>query len=376
MTIGRRITTAMSGTLILTLAVAGVGIGAMVWVGSWHGDFVGAAQQSGVLADPALQAMLDTLKGRANVLLIVIAVLAAMAVALNSMAAVALSRRIGRQLRTAVTGITESAAGLLAVSSQVAAAAAQRAAATNETTATVEEVRQTAALTQEKASEASEVSQSVVDKSKFGAESAQKNYNHFEQIHSDMDVVAEAIDRLKEETESVGDVIATVNDIAEQSNLLSVNASIEAAKAGEAGKGFTVVAQEVKSLAEQSKQAVAQVRTVLGEIQKAGDVVVRAAEQGRETVEMGRIEANKALENISERVAAATKTAEATTDISTASRQQLAGMEQIRKAILSINEAEKQSVAGTREVEEQARKLQDLALGLEGLIDPTLARST
>ena len=64
-------------------------------------------------------------------------------------------------------------------------------------------------------------------------------------------------------------VIATVNDLAEQSNLLSVNASIEAAKAGEAGKGFTVVATEVKSLAEQSKRSVAQVRGVLSEIQKA-----------------------------------------------------------------------------------------------------------
>ena len=90
---------------------------------------------------------------------------------------------------------------------------------------------------------------------------------------------------------------------------------------------------------------------------------------------MGRIEANKALENISERVAAATKTAEATTDIATAGRQQLAGVEQISKAIVSINEAEKQSVAGTREVEEQARKLQELALGLEGLVDADLVRS-
>jgi len=116
-----------------------------------------------------------------------------------------------------------------------------------------------------------------VEASKFGEASAKRNYEHFERIQADMDVVAEAIGRLSDEAQSVGDVIATVNDLAEQSNLLSVNASIEAAKAGEAGKGFAVVAQEVKNLATQSKQAVGQVRTVLVEIQKASEVVVRAA---------------------------------------------------------------------------------------------------
>ena len=60
-----------------------------------------------------------------------------------------------------------------------------------------------------------------------------------------------------------------MNDLADQSNLLAVNAAIEAARAGEQGKGFAVVAQEIKSLAEQSKQATAQVRAILGDIQKA-----------------------------------------------------------------------------------------------------------
>ena len=88
-------------------------------------------------------------------------------------------------------------------------------------------------------------------------------------------------------TQAAGDIIASVNDLAEQSNLLSVNASIEAAKAGEHGKGFAVVAQEVKSLAEQSKQAVAQVRTMLGEIQKASQTAVQAAAGGRELSRWG-----------------------------------------------------------------------------------------
>jgi methyl-accepting chemotaxis protein len=299
----------------------------------------------------------------------VIGVITAVGLALGATALVYLDRIIGRQLRGAVAGINSTAAELLAVSSQVAAAAAQTAAATNETTATVEEVKQTATLAQERASEASQLTQGVVEASKFGEASAKRNYEHFERIQADMDVVAEAIGRLSDEAQSVGDVIATVNDLAEQSNLLSVNASIEAAKAGEAGKGFAVVAQEVKNLATQSKQAVGQVRTVLVEIQKASEVVVRAAEQSRETVELGRNEANKGLENISARVVAASKAAEVAAQIAVTSSQQLAGMEQVNQAVLSINEAGNQSVSGTRQVEREVEHLQALALDLKRLFE-------
>ena len=372
----RRLNTSMgkllllaSGLLLLLLALMGAGIGITVWLGYWHSDFVELAEQAGLLNDPVLQDMLDTLNSRAGVMTVVISVIAAIELILGVAATVLLGRMIGRPLGAAVRGIADSAAELLAVSSQVAAATAQTAAATNETTATVEEVKQTATLAQEKAAEASGLSQEVVDASIFGAESAKRNYAHFEQIKADTDVVTEAIGRLNEEVQSVGDVMVTVNDLAEQSNLLSVNASIEAAKAGEAGKGFTVVAQEVKSLAEQSQQGVSQTKSVLEEIQKASGMVVRAVEQTRETVGLGREEANKAVENIGARVDMATKAAEATEQISATSSQQLSGMEQISNAVLSIDEAGKQSVAGTHQVEKEVEQLQKLALGLRRLME-------
>ena len=181
--------------------------------------------------------------------------------------------------------------------------------------------------------------------------------------------VADAIDRLNQQTLSVAEIITTVNDLAEQSNLLSVNASIEAAKAGEAGKGFTVVATEVKSLAEQSKASVGHARGVLSEIQKASGQVVSAAEQSRETLVMGTNEADKALGNAGKRVVVATKAAEETSQIAATSRQQLAGMEQISQAIESINQASTQSVSGTRQVEQEVKQLQDLADQLRRLVD-------
>ena len=171
-------------------------------------------------------------------------------------ASVTISRSIRRQLRIAVAEINDSASGLLAVSSQVSAAAAQTAASTNETTATVEEVKQTALLAQEKAAQVAERSKNVAQVAETGRATVEDTISGIENMRTQMGVVAETIDRLSEQTQAVGEIITTVNDLAEQSNLLSVNASIEAAKAGDHGKGFTVVAQEVKSLAEQSKHAV------------------------------------------------------------------------------------------------------------------------
>src|SRR5690606_13698896 len=102
-----------------------------------------------------------------------------------------------------------------------------------------------------------------------------------------MQVVAESIMRLGEQSQTIGEIVASVNDLAEQSNLLGVNASIEAVKAGEAGKGFSVVAQEVTILADQSKQANDQQLGILGEIQKAMTKAVIQAEEGSKTVEGG-----------------------------------------------------------------------------------------
>jgi methyl-accepting chemotaxis protein len=99
-------------------------------------------------------------------------------------------------------------------------------------------------------------------------------------IQTQMESIAESVVKLSEQSQAIGEIIASVNDLAEQSNLLAVNAAIEAAKAGEQGKGFAVVAQEVKSLAEQSKQATSQVRTIFNDIQKATTAAVLATEQG------------------------------------------------------------------------------------------------
>ncbi|MBN1322077.1 MAG: chemotaxis protein [Thermoleophilia bacterium] len=286
-----------------------------------------------------------------------------------------LRRATSRHLHGAVNGITSSAAQLQTVSSQVAAGAAQTAASTSETTATVEEVKQTAQLANEKASEVAVSSENVARVAETGRATVEQTVSGIERMQNQMSIVAETIHRLSEQAQAVGDIITTVNDLAEQSNLLSVNASIEAAKAGEQGKGFTVVAQEVKSLAEQSKMAVVQARAILSEIQKASTLAVTAADEGQEAVEAGRQQSRESGEAIQALAESAVGAAKSAVQISASSRQQLAGMEQISQAIDSINQASSSSVSGTRLVEQEVQQLQELANGLRRLVESSRRHS-
>jgi len=175
--------------------------------------------------------------------------------------------------------------------------------------------------------------------------------------------------KLSEHSQAIGEIIATVNDLADQSNLLAVNAAIEAAKAGEQGKGFAVVAQEVRGLAEQSKQATAQVRAILTDIQKATSAAVMATEQGTKAVEAGvkqSADAGQAIRALGDSI---TESAQAATQIAASSQQQMVGTDQVALAMENIKQASTQNVAGTKQAETAAQNLHDLGQKLKQLVE-------
>jgi methyl-accepting chemotaxis protein len=159
-----------------------------------------------------------------------------------------------------------------------------------------------------------------------------------------------------------------VNDLADQSNLLAVNAAIEAAKAGEQGKGFAVVAQEVRSLAEQSKKATVQVRTILGDIQRATNGAVMATEQGTKAVEAGVKQASQSGESVKALAESVVESSQAATQIAASSQQQLLGMDQVASAMENIKIATTQNIAGAQQSEAAAQNLQDLGHKLKHLV--------
>jgi methyl-accepting chemotaxis protein len=278
-------------------------------------------------------------------------------------------RELTRQLREGAAVLASSATQIVSTVTEVASGSAETAAAVSETTTTVEEVKQTAQMASDKARHVSDTAQKTVQISLGGRRSVEESIEAMHRIQEQMESIAQSIVRLSEQGQAIGEIIATVNDLAEQSDLLAVNAAVEAAKAGEQGKGFVVLAQEVKSLAGQSKQATAQVRSILGDIQKATGAAVMAAEQGSKAVETGMTLSAQVRETIVALADSIEEAARAATQIAASAQQQMVGMDQVALAMQNIKQASVQNVAGTRQSESAAQNLQDLGLNLKQLVE-------
>lgn len=279
-----------------------------------------------------------------------------------------LSRTITRQLRESIAQLASSSAEIFSTTSQVASAAAETAAAVSETTATVEEVKQTALATSQKAKYVSDSAQKASNISEAGRKSVEEVISGMNRIQEQMESIAESIMQLSEQGYAIGEIIATVNDLAEQTNLLAVNAAIEAARAGEQGKSFGVVAREIRSLADQSRQATAQVRTILGDIQKATNAAVLATEQGNKVVEAGVRQSTETGEAIRLLSTSISEAAQAAIQIAASSKQQMVGMDQVAMAMTNIHQASEQNVAGTRQAESAAQGLYEMGNKLSVLV--------
>jgi methyl-accepting chemotaxis protein len=283
--------------------------------------------------------------------------------------------RMSEDLREQIRGLIEganvlssAASEIVASTAELAASASESAAAVSETTTTVEEVRQTAQVASQKATQVSDSAQRAVQISQTGRQSTADVGAGMTRIRQQMEAIAASMVRLSEQSQAIGQIIATVEDLAAQSNLLAVNAAIEAAKAGEQGKGFAVVAQEVKSLAEQSRAATGQVRTMLTDIQKATATAVMATEQGSKAVEAGAKQTEVAGEAIQALAASVNEAAGAASQIAVSSQQQLVGVDQVAGAMDSIKQASAQNVAGAKQLETAARNLNELGQRIKTMV--------
>ena len=278
-------------------------------------------------------------------------------------------RQATSELSEGVNVLSSSGSEILASTAQVASGAAEVGTAIVQTTSTIEEVKQTALVSSQKAKSVSESAQKAVHTAQEGKKSVDASLDGMKRIQTQMESIADSVVKLSEQGQAIGEIIATVNDLAEQSNLLAVNAAIEAAKAGDQGKGFAVVAQEVKSLAEQSKQATAQIRTILGDVQKATTGAVLTTEQGNKAVDAGVKQSAEAGEAIKSLADIITEAAQAATQIAASSQQQLVGTDQVAAAMESIKQASMQNAAGTKQAEAAARNLHELGQKLRRLVE-------
>jgi methyl-accepting chemotaxis protein len=315
-----------------------------------------------------LAEIIQTMRAGVSRAFLVMLAVAAVALAFGVVIASLLTRSINGSLREAITALASASSEIVAATTQQAAGTAEEATAVQQTSTTADEVKQTAQVSAQKARAVAEAAQKTAHVSQDGRRAVEESVKGSQEAKTRMEALADRILTLSEQAQAIGEIITSVNDLAEQSNLLAVNAAIEAAKAGESGKGFAVVAAEVKSLAEQSKQATARVRGILNEIHRATQAAVMAAEQGVKVAETGETLARQAGESIRLLADSLTESAQAAQQILASAQQQVAGMDQMTLAMQNIKQASTQNMAATRQVEASAQNLNELAQRLTALV--------
>jgi methyl-accepting chemotaxis protein len=267
-----------------------------------------------------------------------------------------------------VSVLASSAAEISATVAELAASSSKTSSAVAETTTTVEQVKQAAKTSSEKAKKVAEAAQQSVQITETGKRATEDTLLKMNLIKDQMESIGETVVRLSDHSQAIEDIIATVQDLADQSNLLAVNASIEAARAGDQGKGFAVVAQEIKTLADQSKSATEQVRSILQDTRKWVSAVVMATEQGGKAVDAGVTQsasAGESIQSLSDNVSASFQAASL---IQSHTEQQFLGVEQVSMAMLNIEQAMKENVSSTSQLENAARRIEQLGLDLKDVV--------
>jgi methyl-accepting chemotaxis protein len=278
-------------------------------------------------------------------------------------------RQLARQGREATENLNAAAAEIRASTQQQAAGVEEQLAAVQETAATVDEITHTGAQIGKRAQEVIASAQSTAQVSASGLRAVDETARAMDAIRDQAEAVARNIVALSEKTQAIGEITSTVNDISERSHLLALNAALEAASAGEHGRSFAVVASEMKTLADQAKEATAQVRAILGDIQRGINTSVMLTEEAVKRVTAGKERTDTTQATINEITGRIQESVQTFQQIVASTNQQQLGIEQVMSALQNIRLASQQTAAGTRQLDSAAANLAGLSQQLVVLTD-------
>jgi methyl-accepting chemotaxis protein len=237
----------------------------------------------------------------------------------------------------------------------------QVATAMNEMSATVQEVARSAG-------DAAGAAANADNEAKAGNSIVGQASNSIDALAREVENAAEVIQQLASDSESIGSVLDVIKGIAEQTNLLALNAAIEAARAGEQGRGFAVVADEVRTLAGRTQESTQEIESMIDKLQSGAKNAVTAMEAGQEKATIGVDQTKQAGEALAAIIRAVTTINEMNTHIASAAEQQTATTEEMNKNIININRLADETATSAEQSTTASGELSNLASNLQNLV--------
>lgn len=280
-----------------------------------------------------------------------------------------------QKIKDIISKVTEAAMATASASNQIsssieemAAGSQEQSAQTTEIAGAVEEMSKTIIETTRNASVASDNAKEAGKLAIEGGKVVSKTIEGMEKISEVVTSSAQLVFALGKNSDKIGEIVQVINDIADQTNLLALNAAIEAARAGEQGRGFAVVADEVRKLAERTTRATKEIADMIKQIQQDTGNAVVSMEKGISEVDLGKNLVNEAGNVLKKIITSSEKVSDLIAQVAAASEEQSTASEEISKNIEGINNVTKEASSGIHQIARAAEDLNSLTVNLQDLV--------
>lgn len=307
----------------------------------------------------------NTAAANAKYLLVTIAVVVGLAAAMLGWI---LSRALTTQIGSAVHNVQSAAAELQATATQQATGAREQASALTEITTTISELLATSRQIAESAQHVAAISTDAAKAASGGDRSAQKTSSSVGGIKRQVDAIVNHMLDLGRQSQQIGGVVDIIGELAEQTNILAINANIEAAGAGESGRRFAVVADEIRKLADRVGASTKDIRGIIDEMRAAVNTAVMATETGTKAVDAGMRDFGDVNESLRQIAGLVTTTTEAAREIELSTKQQSTAVEQVNVAVTNVAQVARETEATMQQALQTASQLSGLAGTLTRMI--------
>jgi len=284
-----------------------------------------------------------------------------------------ITRSLTQQIGTAVGHVQSSSSELQAVATQQAAGSREQATAMTEITTTITELLATSRQIAESAQRVAQIAEQTANGARSGQGAVDLAQDAISGIRRQVDQIVAYMLDLGKKSQQIGTVLEIVSELAEQTNILAINATIEAAGAGETGRRFGVVAEEIRKLADRVGGSTKEIRLLIDEVRSAVNTTVMATETGSKAVDVGSQQFGQVaagFRQISELVGTTT---DAAREIELSTKQQSTAVEQVNLAVSNVAQASRETEASASQTLQTASQLAHLSTDLTRIIRPQRA---